>query len=149
MAGSSHERMEARRDRRSVAVAHDPLTHGVDILPMYLGGTYEAMPKGASIPRGRAITARIGPPLETAELRRLTAGRPLADASREVARLAVAHVLRGRPGAHRRVVSRECSVVEGDPGSRSSRLLVLGGGPAQLGLLEAAHARGLNVAVAE
>ena len=69
-------------------VGHLSLTHGVDILPVYLGGTYEAFPKGAKVPVKRDITARIGLPLETAELRRLTAGRPLADASREVARLA-------------------------------------------------------------
>jgi biotin carboxylase len=36
-------------------------------------------------------------------------------------------------------------VVAGDPQQRASRLLVLGAGPAQLGLLEAARARGLYV----
>jgi biotin carboxylase len=40
-------------------------------------------------------------------------------------------------------------VVEGDSRSGSPRLLVLGAGPAQLGLLEAAHARGLWVAVVD
>jgi len=40
-------------------------------------------------------------------------------------------------------------VVESDPRSRGPRLLVLGAGPAQLGLLEAAHARGLWVAVVD
>ena len=40
-------------------------------------------------------------------------------------------------------------MVESDPRSRGRRLLVLGAGPAQLGLLEAAHARGLWVAVAD
>jgi len=39
--------------------------------------------------------------------------------------------------------------VESDPRSRSPRLLVLGAGPAQLGLLEAARARGLWVAVVD
>ena len=36
-------------------------------------------------------------------------------------------------------------MVESDPRSRGPRLLVLGAGPAQLGLLEAAHDRGLHV----
>jgi biotin carboxylase len=40
-------------------------------------------------------------------------------------------------------------VVEGDRGSRSPRLLVLGAGPAQLGLLERAKARGIWLAVAD
>jgi len=40
-------------------------------------------------------------------------------------------------------------VVERDPGAGSPRLLVLGAGPAQLGLLEAARARGAWVAVAD
>jgi biotin carboxylase len=40
-------------------------------------------------------------------------------------------------------------VVESGTGSRTPRLLVLGGGPAQLGLLEAARARGLWIAVVD
>ena len=40
-------------------------------------------------------------------------------------------------------------MVEGSPRSRSPRLLVLGAGPAQLGLLEAARDRGLWVAVVD
>jgi biotin carboxylase len=40
-------------------------------------------------------------------------------------------------------------VVESDPRAGNPRLLVLGGGPAQLGLLEAARARGLWIAVVD
>ncbi len=69
-------------------VGHLALAHGVDILPVYLGGTYEAMPKGAALPTRREITARIGPPLCIADLRRLTEGKTQAEAAREVARLA-------------------------------------------------------------
>src|SRR5262249_49773627 len=64
-------------------VGHLALAYGVDILPVYLGGTREAMPKGAFLPVRREITARIGPPLCVADLRRLTAGMSRADASRE------------------------------------------------------------------
>jgi len=39
--------------------------------------------------------------------------------------------------------------VAGDPPARRPRLLVLGAGPAQLGLLEAAHRRGLHVIAAD
>jgi long-chain acyl-CoA synthetase len=74
-------------------VGHLALVHGVDILPIYLGGTHTAMPKGAALPTKRAILARIGPPLCVADLRRLTEGLSTADAAREVARIAREAVL--------------------------------------------------------
>ncbi|HMY17374.1 MAG TPA: AMP-binding protein, partial [Polyangium sp.] len=69
------------------AIGHLALHHGVDILPVWLGGTYDALPKGSALPKKRQITARIGPPLEITELRRLTAGMKMAVASRKVAEL--------------------------------------------------------------
>jgi long-chain acyl-CoA synthetase len=74
------------------------LHHEVDILPVYLGGTHEALPKGRSIPARRDITARIGPPLEVSELRRLTAGMKHIAASKKVAELAHAAVIALRDG---------------------------------------------------
>jgi long-chain acyl-CoA synthetase len=74
-------------------VGHLALVHGVDILPIHLGGTHAAMPKGALLPTKRDIVARIGPPLSIADLRRLTAGMASADAAREVARIAREAVL--------------------------------------------------------
>ena len=79
-------------------VGHLALTHGVDILPVYLGGTYEAMPKGAPVPIKREIVARIGLPLAIADLRRLTAGKNASEAAREVARMAREAVLALRDG---------------------------------------------------
>lgn len=70
------------------AIGHLALHHGVDILPVWLGGTYEALPKGASVPKKRDLVARIGPPLEVRELRRLTAAMKASVASRKVAELA-------------------------------------------------------------
>lgn len=69
------------------AIGHLALHHGVDILPIWLGGTYDALPKGNALPKKREITARIGPPLEVHELKRLTAGMKMAVASRKVAEL--------------------------------------------------------------
>jgi long-chain acyl-CoA synthetase len=69
------------------AIAHLALTHEVDILPVYLGGTHQALPKGRRIPVRRDITARIGLPLEIAELKRLTAGMKFPAACRKVADL--------------------------------------------------------------
>lgn len=74
------------------------LHHGIDILPVYLGGTYEALPKGKSIPTRREIFARIGPPLEVAELKRLTAGMKHIAASKKIAELAHAAVAALRDG---------------------------------------------------
>ncbi|RME25707.1 MAG: hypothetical protein D6798_08325 [Deltaproteobacteria bacterium] len=74
------------------------LDTGTDILPVHIDGAYEAMPKGAVVPKRRGITVRIGPPLEIRHLRRLTAGLRPADAARRVtalARTAVERLSRG------------------------------------------------------
>ncbi len=68
-------------------IGHLALHHGVDILPVYLGGTHQALPKGRSIPTRRDISARVGPPLEVSELRRLTEGMKFSHACRRVAEL--------------------------------------------------------------
>ncbi len=69
-------------------LGHLALTYGVDILPLYLAGTREAMPKGGKIPMSRDLEARIGPPITVTDMRRLTKGLSAGDASREVAKLA-------------------------------------------------------------
>ena len=74
-------------------VGHLALVHGVDILPVFLGGTQASMPKGAVVPTKREILARIGPPLAMTDLRRLTEGMSTGDAAREVARIAREAVL--------------------------------------------------------
>ena len=69
-------------------LGHLALTYGVDILPLYLGGTREAMPKGGKLPMKRDLFARIGPPITVTDMKRLTNGLSPADAAREVAKLA-------------------------------------------------------------
>lgn len=69
------------------AVGYLALQNRVDILPLYLGGTFNALPKGATVLRRRDVVARIGPPLEVKELERLTAGMNASEASRVVAEL--------------------------------------------------------------
>jgi long-chain acyl-CoA synthetase len=79
-------------------VGHLALHHGIDILPVYLGGTFQALPKGVTVLRRRDVTARIGPPLEVSELRRLTADLSRSEASRAagvLARRAVLALSRG------------------------------------------------------
>jgi long-chain acyl-CoA synthetase len=64
------------------------LDTGTDILPLYLDGCYDAMPKGRLLPTKRGITVKIGPPLEVRELRRLTEGMKGGKAARHAANLA-------------------------------------------------------------
>jgi len=52
------------------------LRAGVGILPVYLGGTYEALPKGKAIPRTRDVAVAFGPFLAIDDLRELVEGLP-------------------------------------------------------------------------
>jgi len=57
----------------------------VGILPMFLDGTYEAMPKGTTIIKNRNVGARIGRLLDIEELEEMTKGMPRAEAYRLIA----------------------------------------------------------------
>jgi long-chain acyl-CoA synthetase len=72
------------------AIAYLSFAAGADILPVYLEGTHEAMPKGAFIPdprKRRKLIVRIGPVLRHAELRTATEGLSRSAAHKEVTRL--------------------------------------------------------------
>ena len=58
---------------------------GVGILPVYLEGTHDAMPKGSNIIKNRKVGARIGRYLESADLEAMTKGLPRAEAYRLIA----------------------------------------------------------------
>jgi long-chain acyl-CoA synthetase len=57
----------------------------VGILPVYLHGTHEAMPKGSNVIKSRKVGARIGKYLEVEELEEMTKGMPRAEAYRLIA----------------------------------------------------------------
>ncbi|HSE32958.1 MAG TPA: AMP-binding protein [Pyrinomonadaceae bacterium] len=59
----------------------------VGILPMYLHGTYQAMPKGSTLIKSRDVGARIGRFLPIEELEELTQGMPRSEAYRLIAAL--------------------------------------------------------------
>jgi long-chain acyl-CoA synthetase len=61
------------------------LTYGVDVLPLYLRGTYEALPKGAIFPKGKDLSVNIGPVLSCGELKARTEGMARSESYREVA----------------------------------------------------------------
>ena len=64
------------------------LSFEVDILPMYLGGTFESLPKGRMWPKSKDLKVRIGPPLLLAEMRKRTRGMARSESYRVVTRMA-------------------------------------------------------------
>jgi long-chain acyl-CoA synthetase len=65
------------------------LTNKVDILPMYLAGTYDAWPKGQALPEpGAEIAAHIGPVLTYEYLRKRTEGMTKAESYRVASAIA-------------------------------------------------------------
>jgi len=76
------------------AVGYLCLNDRVDILPIWLGGTHEALPPGEFRLQSVPLVARIGAPLQVAELEKETADMPRARAYRHVAESAEASVRR-------------------------------------------------------
>jgi len=58
------------------SITYLALAHQVDILPMYLDGTHDALPKGSILPKNRNLAAHIGPLLTYEALRKATDGMP-------------------------------------------------------------------------
>ena len=57
------------------------------MLPAYLGGTYDSLPKGAALPRARDLSVAFGPFLDIDMLSELVAGLPQQEAWRLVSQL--------------------------------------------------------------
>jgi long-chain acyl-CoA synthetase len=55
------------------------------VLPLYLRGTYEALPKGAIFPKGKDLSVNIGPVLSYSELKARTEGMARSESYRQVA----------------------------------------------------------------
>lgn len=68
-------------------VGYLALASRIGILPVYLHGTHEAMPKGSRLIRSRDVGARIGRYLSIEELEDLTKGMARAEAYRLIAAL--------------------------------------------------------------
>ena len=67
------------------AIGHLCLNEGVDILPIFLDGTYESMPVGAALPKARELSAKIGDPLTADRMLRETEGMARSLAYKHVA----------------------------------------------------------------
>jgi long-chain acyl-CoA synthetase len=80
---------------------------GVGILPVYLHGTYDAMPKGSNVIKNRKVGARIGRYIELAVLEEMTKGLPRAEAYRLIAALVRHEVENLRDGTRRAFDAKE------------------------------------------
>ncbi len=63
------------------------LTYRVDVLPLYLRGTYEALPKGAILLKRKDLEVSIGPVLSYRDLKARTQGMARSESYRHVAQL--------------------------------------------------------------
>ncbi|MCA1631757.1 MAG: AMP-binding protein [Acidobacteria bacterium] len=75
------------------------LTARTGILPVYLHGTYEALPKGSNMIRSRDIGARIGRFIPVEELDAMTKGMPKSEGYRLIAAYARHRIENLRDGA--------------------------------------------------
>ena len=64
------------------------LTCKVDVLPLWLEGTYDALPKGSIFPKSTHLGVRIGPALPYPEMKKRTQGMARSESYRHVTRLA-------------------------------------------------------------
>jgi long-chain acyl-CoA synthetase len=64
------------------------LTYEVDVLPLYLKGTFEALPKGTMFPKSKELEVHIGPALRYGDLRAKTQGMARSESYRYATRLA-------------------------------------------------------------
>ncbi|HMF56296.1 MAG TPA: hypothetical protein VK619_08125, partial [Pyrinomonadaceae bacterium] len=78
----------------------------IGILPVYIHGTYAAMPKGSNIIRSREIGARIGRYLSYEELEEMTRGLPRNEAYRLISALLRHEVENLRDGTRTRFDAR-------------------------------------------
>lgn len=60
------------------------LQTGVPVLPMHISGTFEALPRGATLPKRARLRVRIGAPLVADQMRAETAALPPVAAARAV-----------------------------------------------------------------
>ncbi len=74
------------------------LTYEVDVLPLYLQGTFEALPKGTMFPKSKELEVHIGPVMRYSDLRAKTAGMARSESYRYATRLAEESVKALRAG---------------------------------------------------
>lgn len=99
------------------------LTYGVDVLPMYLDGTHDALPKGSMFPKAKELKVRIGPPLMYQEMKARVAGMARSESYRHVTALVETSVRALREG---KVLTPEQAGAKISPVSRAAPKAVEG-----------------------
>jgi long-chain acyl-CoA synthetase len=102
------------------------LSFGVDILPVYLHGTHNALPKGAWWPKFDDLEVRIGPVLELGKLREKVKGLAKSEGYRIATRMAEESVRGLREG--RTIRQEDLSVPAIPTRERRHKTLPSGGG---------------------
>jgi long-chain acyl-CoA synthetase len=78
------------------------MTNKCGILPMFLAGTYAAMPKGKYLPtRGAYVSAHVGPYLDHAAVAKLAAGKSRSEAYKAIATTVEGQIRRLAPTSER------------------------------------------------
>jgi long-chain acyl-CoA synthetase len=98
------------------SIGYLALHHKIDVLPMYLAGTYEAMPRGSVLPQRKEIAAHIGPLLSHRALAAAAAHVPRSEQNREATRIVERAVRRLAPAGP----DRDTPVPAYDPGNPDS-----------------------------
>lgn len=84
------------------SIGYLALAHKIDVLPMYLEGTHDALPKGKLLPGSRDIAAHIGPVITYETLRQSASKLPRHEQNREATRIVERAVRRlAPPGPNR------------------------------------------------
>ena len=83
------------------SIGYLALQNKIDVLPMYLRGTHDAMPKGALLPKHRDIGAHLGPVISWRSLKSATEKMPRNVHYREAARIVEAAVRKLAPPGDR------------------------------------------------
>jgi long-chain acyl-CoA synthetase len=84
------------------SIGYLALHHKIDVLPMYLDGTHDALPKGRLLPEKRTVSAHIGPLISYQALRAAASKLPRHEQNREAARIVERAVRRlAPPGPNR------------------------------------------------
>jgi len=99
------------------------LSNRCGILPMYLAGTHDAMPKGAFFPRrGASVGARIGPFLDPERLRALADGAGKAESYRRVSTQVERIVRKLCPEPYAWTLGESGRAPAGEPAAAGSRV---------------------------
>jgi long-chain acyl-CoA synthetase len=91
------------------------LTYQADVLPLYLKGTYDVLPKGAILPKGKDLEVRIGPALLHSELKARTQGMARSEGYRWVTKLAEESVRALKDGKVHSLGSDEAPATDSHP----------------------------------